>query len=111
MNKEQIEGLAKVLDSLGVAAIVATVAAAAALQIAPWKLYLLLIFGAGGVYAGFCLRRLRPSRSSPLAPQSASPACGSPSSPSSSGSPPASEHGPQGAGSLISPAIIDSSGA
>jgi hypothetical protein len=62
MNKEQIEGLARVLDTLGASAIVGAVAAFAALKVQPWLLFLMFLDGISGVYGGFCLRKLRPSQ-------------------------------------------------
>lgn len=72
MNKDQIEGLAKVFDNLGVAGILAAIAGFIALKAAPWQIGLTSVSGLLSLYAGFCLRKLVPSSgpSLPIAPPS-----------------------------------------
>lgn len=61
MNKDQIEGLAKVLDNLGTAATVTTVASFFGFKIPSWQLALIAVSGILLVWGGYCLRKLAPS--------------------------------------------------
>lgn len=67
-NGEQIEGIASVLDNLGIVAIAAGIVFVTGFGEVPLtkcKLFLLLLAGAGCIYWAFCLRKRLPFSSAP----------------------------------------------
>ncbi len=87
MNKEQVEGLAKVFDNLGIAAILGTAGAFVALKDPAWEVALLGVGGVGSIYAGYCWRKLLSSVSQSSQAIQAGPPVSAPSLPLSSPSP------------------------